>query len=174
MGRRRIRKAVIAVAGVTFGLSVLAYPISWQWWVEYRTRSATRTHAIELVPGAIVLHRSAELTPNEKMVGTSFDRQTDPSLFGGLAHTFFVPRVARNDALTVIVIPFWIVSGTAGLIMLFAMSPWLIMPKSHCQSCGYNLRGLQPTICPECGKPVVSRSGQSATRPSETDSSPPT
>ncbi len=76
--------------------------------------------------------------------------------------------------LTEVTVPLWVFSGIAAIILLYAASPWLAIPKDHCQSCGYNLRGLQPTTCPECGKLVMSRSGQSATPPSETDSSPPT
>ncbi|MBX3379858.1 MAG: hypothetical protein KF805_07165 [Phycisphaeraceae bacterium] len=105
------------------------------------------------------------------MAGSSFDHRSSISLFGGFARTYFLPRLTRINALTEVTIPFWVVSGTAGLVLLFAISPWLTIPEGHCQSCGYNMRQLTSTVCPECGEPIASRTAQTATQPSETDSS---
>lgn len=77
-------------------------------------------------------------------------RWVDAGCLGGFQwQAEWFPRFERRSTGWIVSVPGWnlAVGGIAFLVVLH-----LIQDRAHCRACGYDLKGLPGSICPECGR----------------------
>lgn len=109
-----------------------------------------------------ILFYCAESLPMAPFLSFVFPAAVSAGLLGWVTRSWFpVAGCALGTVATVVVgeglglspwvaVP-WNICCGAGLMVWGVRARLKIVPKGHCASCGYDLRGTARGVCPECG-----------------------
>ncbi len=138
-------RRVLRFAGLTICILIAAaWAANYKWNCVYVLRVGGHVPAIGISCGVVVVGlQSPTLTP---VTGWFITRNA----FGNL---YWWPQLVRgNFGHTEFWIPFWMLFFVVAMPTLWLW--WLDRKPSragHCARCGYDLAGLAPAACPECG-----------------------
>ena len=74
---------------------------------------------------------------------------------------YWLPRLIRGSFITSrtthVFVPLWIPLLFVGAATILAFRHDRLFAPGHCQTCGYDLRGAEHEVCPECGVETTSK-----------------